>query len=66
MQLKKTKEIKRGNGGKGHKHKAKELTSQEALLKKKNGGRVQAHNSPWTRRDCSLTSLNELSMSSVP
>lgn len=35
MQLKKTKEIKRGNGGKGHKHKAKELTSQEALLKKK-------------------------------
>lgn len=35
MQLKKTKEMKRGNGGKEHKHKAKELTSQEALFKKK-------------------------------
>lgn len=38
MQLKKTKEIKRGNGGKAHKHRAKELTSQEALFKKKMEG----------------------------
>lgn len=36
MELKEKKYIKKGNGTKEHKHKSKELTSQEELLIKQN------------------------------
>lgn len=58
MELKKKKPI-RGNRGKEHKHRAKELTSQEELFKKIKRDREFKHTAPHELRDFRRFDLSE-------